>query len=203
MMNRQGRFPTLRARAVAASGKRLMFHATMWFSLLTLLALVAAGKVSANQEKSGSQDSVCENIDTYDCYTNHKYGYLLAWPKKLLVAQGESQAGDGQVFQGSDGRARLTCWAGFNDVQRKSLWSMFQEAQNEADLKVTYKHMGKNFFVVSGFDGDDIFYRKTIRDENITATFVLAYDKSLKAAFDPIAKDIGKSFFASPEFTYR
>ncbi len=181
-------------------------QAALHVCLAFLLMLLGAGNVPAKQPQQGNAtpgNGVCARTGAYACYTNHKYGYLLAWPKNLLRAQGESPAGDGQVFSAPDETARLTCWAGFNSVDNTSLPKRFQRAQQEAGLRVTYKHLGKTFFVVSGFMGNDIVYRKTIRDGTVTATFVLTYARTRSAVFNPIVGDIAKSFSIDPEFMYR
>jgi hypothetical protein len=179
------------------------------FFILALLLLCDARGVFAKQQTQGPQlppemeasaRSVCGDTERYDCYTNHKYGYLIAWPKKLLVAQGESDAGDGQRFNASDERAQLTCWAGFNTVAKQSLQKMFQEAQQESGLQVTYKHLGKDFFIVSGILDGKIIYKKTVKSALVQATFVLSYDQALKEAFNPVVADIAKSFIVHPAF---
>jgi len=179
------------------------------FFLVVLLALFSAQDALAKQQPNdvtlppdmeAAASSVCAKTDVYDCYTNHKYGYLLAWPKKLLAAQGESDAGDGQFFKAPDDRAQLVCWAGFNNVARQSLQQMFREAQKESGLRVTYKHLGKDFFVVSGIQDGKIVYRKTVKTSLVQATFVLTYDQALKGAFDPLVGDIARSFMAHPAF---
>jgi hypothetical protein len=179
------------------------------FFLVVLLALSSAPDALAKQQSNdvklppdmeAAANSVCTKTDVYDCYTNHKYGYLLAWPRKLLAAQGESDAGDGQFFKAPDDRAQLVCWAGFNSVSRQSLQQMFQEAQKESGLQATYKYLGKDFFVVSGIQDGKIVYKKTVKTALVQATFVLTYDQALKGAFDPLVGDIAKSFLAHPAF---
>jgi len=178
------------------------------FVLLAQLALTPTGawtKQTAREaalppEMEKTTSAVCGMTEVYDCYTNHKYGYLLAWPKKLLAAQGESDAGDGQVFAAPDGRAQLVCWAGFNSVLKRPLKAAFQEAQQEPGLQVTYKSLGKDFFVVSGFQEGKIVYRKTVMTALVQATFVLTYDQSLKDTFNPLVGGMSKAFLAHAAF---
>lgn len=177
--------------------------------LFVFLVLAPAGFARAKQqaqnvklppEVEANVSAVCGMTDVYVCYTNHKYGYLLAWPKKLLVAQGESDAGDGQLFTAPDDRAELACWAEFNSVLKQSLKKAFQEAQQEPGLQVTYKSLGKDFFVVSGIKDAKVLYRKTVMTTLVQATFVLTYDQTLKDEFNPLVGDIAKSFIAHPAF---
>ena len=205
-------FPRYAARTVAL---RQGLHAAcsarhaLWVFALFSLLLSASGNAWAKErpreaqlppEMEAKANAVCGRTDVFDCYTNHKYGYLLAWPRKLLTAQGESDAGDGQVFTAPDGRAQLTCWAGFNSVSQQPLKAAFVKAQQEPGLQVTYKHLGKDFFVVSGVKEGKILYRKTIMTALVQAAFVLTYDASLKSTFDPLVGDIAKSFIAHAAF---
>ncbi len=177
--------------------------ATLFATLL--LALVASQGISAKeptQETKAKLDRVCSRTAEYDCYTNHKYGYVLAWPRHLLKPLGESDAGDGQVFTALRGRAELRCWAGFNDVLEQTIPQAFAQALNEPGRRVTYQHMGKDFFVISGLEGQDIFYRKTLLAHDILASFEFVYEPSFKALLDPVIRDMSSSFSIDPAFGY-
>jgi hypothetical protein len=176
-------------------------------TLLTtlLLALVAFQGISAKeptQETKAKLDRVCSRTAEYACYTNHKYGYVLAWPRHLLKPLGESDAGDGQVFTALRGRAELRCWAGFNDVLEQTIPQAFAQALNEPGRRVTYQHMGKDFFVISGLEGQDIFYRKTLLAHDILASFEFVYEPSSKVLLDPVIRDMSSSFSIDPAFGY-
>ena len=180
-------------------------HAALSLLLCLMLSLMGARGVFAKQSQQGdvATDGLSySNIDTYGWYINHKYGYAVAWPKKLLTALGESQAGDGQIFKAPDGQAELRCWARFNSVEDKSLKALFKMAHQEPRLHVTYKHIGKDFFVISGIEDNKIIYRKTIKSNEITATFILTYTKSHSDVFNHVVGDIVKYFMADPEFMY-
>ena len=154
-----------------------------------LLLLSAAGPAQAREpapEVRARLDKVCSRAKVYGCYTNHKYGYVMAWPKGMLAPQGESDAGDGQVFAAPDGRAELRCWAGFNTVLETTIPAARAEAVAEPGRQVAYQHRGKDFFVVSGLEGGKIFYRKTVLAHGILASFELTYDPAQKAVFDPV-----------------
>lgn len=173
--------------------------------LLTALLLAGAPEVLAQQAAktpAATADPVAAKADAYGWYTNHKYGFAIAWPQKLLTAMGESDAGDGQLFNAPDGQAQLRCWASFRSVETTPLKQLFQEAQQNTDLHVTYKHIGKTFFVVSGTQDGKIAYQKTIQGKTITATFLLTYAQSQRAVFDPVVGDIAKSFVADPKLQF-
>lgn len=147
--------------------------------------------------------SACGRTQVYGCYTNHKYGFAVAWPKAYLSPQGESDDGGGQVFSIPDGRATLTAWAMYNDVIGQSLKELFVEGAAQEGLNLSYQHLGKDFFVISGMKDRKIFYRKTVIAGDIQASFEFSYDPSLKEAFDPIVKDVAASFTVHPALAWR
>jgi len=179
--------------------KALSMFLTVFLALSVGLACAQAGK---NQPSTGSgmssaaqarSDSVCGRTDVYGCYANNKYGYVIAWPKRYLKAEDEADDGGGKMFTSSDEKASMACWAYFNNVV-PPLQKGFQEAQDEPGIQVTYKHMGSDFFVVSGMKNGKIFYRKTMKGKVAQASFELTYDPAFKEAFDPIVVDVAKSF---------
>lgn len=175
------------------------------FAMALLLILTTSGEAPAREPAAATKarlDKVCSRTAEYACYTNHKYGYVLPWPKRVLKPFGESDAGDGQVFAAPDGRAELRCWAGFNDVLEETIPGAFAQAIKEPGRHVTYKHLGKDFFVVSGQEGKHIFYRKTLLAHGILASFELVYEPSLKPLFDPVAVDLSSSFSIDPAFGF-
>ena len=168
-----------------------------------LPAIAAGAPGGPSPETAARLNAVCGQTTVYDCYTNHKYGYVLAWPLRHLTPQGESDSGDGQMFASPDGRALLSCWAYLSDVQGQSIDQAYGEALMEAGPQVSYKHLGKDFFVISGFKGVKIFYRKTMLAHGVQASFELSYAPELKNEFDPVVKDLARSFSVDPAFRWR
>lgn len=170
---------------------------------LTMGSQVWAGQGQPSREVMARLDAVCGQTGVYGCYTNNRYGYVVAWPKQYLTGQGESDSGDGQIFSSPDGQARLACWAYFNDVLGESISQAYAQAIQEAGAQVSYKHLGKDFFVISGVRDGMIYYRKTLLTHGVQASFELSYAAQLKAAFDPIVKDVARSFSVDPAFSWR
>lgn len=169
---------------------------------LMMLACPIEGWSASTKEMDamGRFEDVCSRADEYDCYVNHRYGYALAWPKRLLTPMGESDAKDGQVFAASDGSAELRCWGSFSDAPPQTLPEALAEALAEPRRQVTYKHAGESFFVLSGHVDGRIFYRRTILAHGVLATFELTYDPSLKTLFDPVIRDLSAGFIIDPAF---
>jgi len=171
--------------------------------LLGVLMLLTACPVeawSSSAKGMAAFEDVCARADEYDCYVNHKYGYALAWPKRHLRPLGESDAGDGQVFAAPDGRAELRCWGSFGIAAQQTIPEAMTQAMAEPGRKVTYKHAGGDFFVLSGYVEDRIFYRRSVLAHGVLATFELTYDAPLKEFFDPLIRDISAGFIIDPAF---
>ena len=184
---------------IARHGKR---NRTKTDAAVTLLAL-ALMLSCPPAVRSGTAETladVCSRTEEYGCYVNHRYGYALAWPKRLLTPMGESDAGDGQIFTAPDGRAELRCWGSFSDDPHRALPEAQEQALAEPGRRVTYRHAGKGFFVLSGFAGDRIFYRRTVLAHGVLATFELMYDEALKKDFDRPVRDMSSSFTVDPAF---
>ena len=110
-------------------------------------------------------DPVCSQTDVYGCYTNHKYGYLVAWPVQYLTPMPESDAGDGRVFVSTDGKSELIAWGEYSDVLEQTLAETYERALEQSGEQVTYKHFEKDYFVISGYKDGRIFYHKTLRSQ--------------------------------------
>lgn len=126
-------------------------------------------------------------------YVNTKYGYAVCFPANLLVPQGESDAGDGQAFAGSDG-ARLLVYGGY-DIEGSGLADRMKTEKAEIvgqSGSVTYEALKGTWFVISGTDGRGIFYRKTIGADERLASFQLTYPAALRAIYDEVAAKLSR-----------
>jgi hypothetical protein len=137
-------------------------------------------------------------VDAYDTYHNDRFDYSIDYPKEILFPQGESDNGDGQKFLSKDAEVSLIVY-GANNALDKSLEEMYREESRGGTPEnpkrvVTYKVLEDNWFVVSGYNAGRIFYQKTLLSGGVFKTFVLEYDESEKERYDPIAKQIAKSF---------
>lgn len=136
--------------------------------------------------------------EKYSTYTNDRYSYSISYPTGLLIPQGEADNGDGQKFLSRDGQATMIVY-GSNNALGQSLLDLYNEqlqAKGENSWKptVTYKVLRANWFVVSGREGDRIFYQKTVLREGAFKTFRIEYDKALAAVFDQVTKRVVASF---------
>lgn len=130
-------------------------------------------------------------------YQNARFDYSISYPAKILFPQGEATNGDGQRFLSKDGQAELIVYGSHNALDQ-TLKDVFLEEQRQTEehphRTVTYKLLKTDWFVVSGVDGETIFYQKTMLKHGIFKTFRITYPKTQKSTFDPITTVIAKSF---------
>jgi len=137
----------------------------------------------------------------YKKYVNTHYGFEIDYPTSL-VPQGESDSKDGQRFEAPNKKTIL--WAYYDrssnliddatDNQYTFDFYYKREIANQKDRQVTYKVFKKDFFVISGTEGNKIFYRKTINTENGWFTFELLYDQAERNIYDKVCGQLAKSF---------
>jgi hypothetical protein len=136
--------------------------------------------------------------DKYSTYINVRFSYSISYPTSLLIPQGEADNGDGQKFRFRDGKATMSV-SGIHALDETLLHRYNEQLQegrgdNRSTPTFTYKVLRPNWFVVSGRDGDRIFYQKTILRKGVFKTFRIEYDKALSDVFDEVTKRVAASF---------
>jgi len=133
----------------------------------------------------------------YTQYINLRYHYAVSYPAAILTPQGEPDAGDGQSFLSKGRDVEMSVWGSYNvlDETIRSRFGDQTRGKNGASLdrKVTFKRLAKNWFVVSGSSGENIFYEKTILEGNVFITVAFSYPAAAKTSWDPILATVSKS----------
>jgi len=79
-----------------------------------------------------------------------------------------------------------------------TFWSnLYREELNQPNQTVTYKRLADNWFVISGYENNRVFYNKTLLHQGDVLTLSIDYDKAFQPKFDPIVAAISRSFQAS------
>lgn len=131
----------------------------------------------------------------WQVYVNERFGTRLDYPADVFRPLPPPDNGDGRRFETEDGRASLTVFAGYNETGQ-SLRDLVRAARTDAaDERVTYEKEGRRWFVLSGFRGGDVFYRKLIlsADGEVAHTLELVYPADEKRFFDPLTTRIANS----------
>jgi hypothetical protein len=79
---------------------------------------------------------------------------------------------------------------------KASLAGKYREELNTigGNKSVTYKLLKDDFFVVSGYKGDNVYYQKTVLKDGKLKTFYTEYPKSKKEKMDPVTVRMSRSF---------
>ena len=127
-----------------------------------------------------------------DTYVNEKFGFEVEYPKNLLIAQGESANGYGQVFESQDKAAVLRTYAKFN-TSDIPLEKSFERAQNG---KVTEKNIDEKTgtFMVTGVHGGTVYYIKTYLIDDVYIVYEFRYPEDKKDYYGPINEAMSQSF---------
>jgi hypothetical protein len=164
--------------------------------LLITLSLITALTASAQTEEDPSTFS-------YSVYCNARFGYCVQYPDQVLLPQPESMNGDGRSFQNKKGEVVLSVYGEINEDEDGNLVPIAQ--QYEKDLKqskknaspgdtITYKKLGKTFYVVSGYKKGKIFYEKVIAKDGTFCFAYFNYSPADKEVYNSISTTIFSSF---------
>ena len=134
----------------------------------------------------------------WESRTSLENGYRIEIPRGLFrIVQGDRF---GRLYRSHAGTATLVVMGGPDAMQQGLAAAM---KAGTAGLPVfdreTYRAIGRQSAVVSGYAGDSIVYykaRATCDGANI-AYFVLTYDAALRETFDPIVTHMARSFDAT------
>ncbi len=113
-------------------------------------------------------------------YCNERFGFCVQRPA-FLTPQPPPENGDGQEFR--RGGARFIA---FGSLQVLSLQETYGLAQK--GLRVTYKQLRPDFFVVSGYKGSIVVYQHTRVMGDAYVTLYFEYPASQKATYDALIK---------------
>jgi hypothetical protein len=130
----------------------------------------------------------------YKTYTNARFKYSISYPADLLIPQGESENGDGQVFrEKSSSSVEMRVYGGYN-VSNETLRSRYTELLRKWSNGITYKVIRRDWFVVSAMVSGKIHYQKTILRGDVFKTFEIEYAAVRGSTYNDVTDRIAKSF---------
>lgn len=126
-------------------------------------------------------------------YRNERFGTSATFPADIFRDQQEPpQNGDGLTWHSTDG-ASLAIF-GSHNVRDETPRSRQAKANAAGDRDVTYSKTGKDWLVLSGFEGESVFYERYLFTASGSVhAIVLKYPRSLKTKYDPLAGKIASS----------
>lgn len=124
-------------------------------------------------------------------YVNDRFGTTAVFPDDVFSQpQPPPENGDGQRWLSTDG-ASLAIYGGYNVLDETPEGLI--EAAKVAGRTVTYSKAGRDWAVISGTDGDDIFYERHEFGDETIHSIVVAYPAALKGKYDAIVGKIAAS----------
>ncbi len=129
-------------------------------------------------------------------YVNVRFQYAICYPRDLLVPQGESDNSDGQKFLSSKDSGQLAVY-GTNNALDETLGQRLSDMVSRlagSSGKVTYKVQKASWFVVSGQNGESVFYAKTLFSHDQFKSFELTYARSAASLYDPLVGRFASCF---------
>lgn len=126
----------------------------------------------------------------YSRYCNDRYGFCVDYPGGLEM-EPPPVNGDGRGFHDQHGFSMTASGANnaFDDTVKSEM-----ESQTRDFDKITYRARGRNWFVLSGYTGADILYRKTYVGEGASNHLYIKYPARKKNEYDGIVRRISSSF---------
>ncbi len=162
---------------------------------ISLLAFLQ-GPVTA-----GSSAQVPVIADTsYDSYLNSRFGYAIAYPKNIFFPQPESDYGDGCIFLNSRQQEVLRVFGRYNlsesgpPVTLAKQYRQDIAAAAKQHKTIEYKKLGNTFYVLSGYQGNTIFYQKTILLNGALAFAMMQYPQTEKDQYHRLVTRVFASF---------
>ncbi len=128
-------------------------------------------------------------------YRNDRFGTSITFPAELFTyTQEPPENGDGMTWKGPGGLG-LVVFASNNALDFEPDSFLYWLLDNRSsDGEVTYSRTGKDWVVVSGFNGDMVFYeRHEFGASGAIHSMQLTYPASSKADIDPLVGPIAKS----------
>ena len=125
-------------------------------------------------------------------YSNQRFGTSVRFPAEIFSRASIPPAnGDGMTWFSTDG-ASLAVFGGYN-VLSHSPGDLIAEAAGPG-VTITYSRAGKDWAVVSGIEGEDIFYQRSeFGADDVVHSVILRYPARLKAKYDPLVGPIAAS----------
>lgn len=130
------------------------------------------------------------DAQTYARYCNERYGFCVDYPEGLRKDPPPVN-GDGRRFHDRNGFSMTV--SGSNNSLDDSVTSEMESQTGDFD-RITYRAQKKNWFVLSGYKGSEILYRKTYVGEGSVNHLHIQYPARKRKEYDAMVTRISSSF---------
>ncbi|MDV3002640.1 MAG: hypothetical protein N5P05_004295 (plasmid) [Chroococcopsis gigantea SAG 12.99] len=147
-----------------------------FFTITAIFAIMFQGAMSSTEE--------------YGRYCNERFGFCFDYPKNIKREPPPAN-GDGITFIGTDG-LEIT-GSGINNFFDDTLDSEKETTAPNFE-RITYQARCRNWFVLSGYQRQNIIYWKTYLGKGSINHLFIRYPKTLKQKYDPLVNRVSLSF---------
>lgn len=119
-------------------------------------------------------------------YENSRFGTSISFPADIFVTQMDPpENGDGMTWLSDDG-ASLAVY-GMNNALMADTETLADQASAREGFETTYRRVERNWFVLSGYEGANIFYyRFELGADDVIHAMLLRYPTALRQKYDPL-----------------
>jgi hypothetical protein len=160
----------------------------MILAVLVLTASMTASHAQKHTPRAG---------EDWTTYKNARFGYSLYYPAGLFEAEAPPENGSGLTFASGDGRSKIVVFGAHNgeNLSTREYRRVLIEEFGGYD-KLDYQPIGKTWFVLSGFRGDNIYYQKVMFSCSASIINVLSitFPTAEKPFYEPLIETIEDGF---------
>ena len=154
-------------------------------------------EISLEEKKYEEEKKKEKQIDkaNYISYFNSRYDYSIKYPDNITNKR-ESSNGDGCTFKIYN-EFEMKVWGSYVFSEYEKGISQYYEEELNGTSSVIYNTLKNNWFVISGYRNNKVYYTKQILENGILKVLYITYDKSFKDKYDQYIETISKSFKSS------
>jgi hypothetical protein len=130
----------------------------------------------------------------YTQYTSQAQGLSFVYPEDVLTPLGNAADGGSQTFASADGRTVVAVAAQPNTAGTSLAEAFAQAARKDVGREVTYTASGSRWYVVSGYEGDTLFYEKVVLGGGAFKALRITFPRQQRAANYAMVEAMSNSF---------
>lgn len=126
-------------------------------------------------------------------YENAAYLYSIAYPDSLLRQVQPVGENRGAEFASPAGDVRMLVYAA-EESTREEMDAQYRSALGSPGATIIYRARDDDWYIVSGEEGEQIFYEKSMSHGGMLKTFRIQYPAARKAYYDAVTAIMSASF---------
>ena len=178
--------------------------------VLAFAARPAAPQAEADEERTAAPKAVvaaecgAARVGEPMQYKNARFGFTMTYPSNFVLdPESIPEGGDSARFWTLDRRATAVV-TGIRNGLGQSLTDLLEEATKDVTENshgtITYTRTRDNWFVISGFIGERIFYRRSFLSDRsrVIGNLWIEFPRSMRPCFEDAVSMMSLSFRPSP-----